>query len=196
MPFPYFDILAEIYGKDRATGEASETFVEAVQNIEVEMANEPLIVDSDDEDGGCETHSGSRSVTQPIQKEYDLEPPLKKAKKQKTPKGGDKKKIEITGDLASTFQSVSKNFGTIFHDMNIHLATMANAWSRAEEREQKIDEKNNKVLEEVMKLEGVSPSEALEVATILMAEEHKLRVFYQAPPNLRKQYVLDLLKKT
>ncbi|KAL2942779.1 Inner capsid protein lambda-1 [Bienertia sinuspersici] len=48
------------------------------------------------------------------------------------------------------------------------------AWSNAEEREQRMDEKVNKVLEEVMKLDGISPSEALEVATILMAEEHKL----------------------
>ena len=86
MPFPYFDILAEIYGKDRATGEASETFVEVVQNIEVDMVNESLIVDSDDEDGGYETHSGTQFVTQPMKKEYDLELLSKKAKKQKTPK--------------------------------------------------------------------------------------------------------------
>ena len=46
-----------------------------------------------------------------------------------------------------------------------------------------------------MKLDGVSPSEALEVATILITEEHKLWNFYQAHSNLKKQYVLDLLKK-
>ena len=64
MPFPHFDILAKIYGKDRAIGEASDTFVEVIQNIEIEMVNEPLIIDSNDEDGGCETHFG----TQPMQK--------------------------------------------------------------------------------------------------------------------------------
>ena len=63
---------------------------------------------------------------------------------------------------------------------------MASAWSRVEEREQKLDNKSNKVLEKVMKLDGISPSEALEAATILMVEEHKLQVFYQAPANLRK----------
>ena len=34
MPFPYFDILAEIYGKDRATRKASETFVIATNNMQ------------------------------------------------------------------------------------------------------------------------------------------------------------------
>ncbi len=72
---------------------------------------------------------------------------------------------------------------------------MANACAKAEEKEQQMDEKVNKVLEEVMKLEGISPFEALEVATILITEEHKLHIFYQAHSNLKKQYVLDLLKK-
>ena len=56
--------------------------------------------------------------------------------------------------------------------------------------------KVNKVLEEVMKLDGVSPSEALDVVTILIAEEHKLQIFFQAHSNLKKQYVFDLLKKS
>ncbi|KAL2934377.1 hypothetical protein RDABS01_017497 [Bienertia sinuspersici] len=46
-----------------------------------------------------------------------------------------------------------------------------------------------------MKLDGISPSEALEVATILMAGKLKLRIFYQALTNMKKQYAIDLLKK-
>ena len=62
--------------------------------------------------------------------------------------------MKASEELAFTIQFVSKNFNTIFYDMNVHLATMANAWSCAEEREQKLDDKSNKVLKEVMKLEG------------------------------------------
>ena len=51
MSFWHFDILARIYGKDRATREVSETFVDAIKNIEVELANELMIVDSDEDDG-------------------------------------------------------------------------------------------------------------------------------------------------
>ena len=82
--------------------------------------------------------------------------------------------MENNVDLASTLQAIYKNFGAIFQDMNMHLATMSNAWSRAKEKEKKLDDKNKKLLEEVMKLDCVSPSKALEVATILMVEEHKL----------------------
>ena len=79
--------------------------------------------------------------------------------------------MEDNVDLASTFQAVSKNFGVIFQDINVHLVTMANAWK------QKLDNKSNKILEEVMKLDGISFSKVLEVATILMAEKtHALGV--------------------
>ncbi|XP_021718048.1 uncharacterized protein LOC110685828 [Chenopodium quinoa] len=98
-------------------------------------------------------------------------------------------------DLVASLHDVSNNFGKIFENINVNLGTMASAWSKAEEREQRMDEKVNKVLDEVMKLDGISPSEALEVATILMAEEHKLRIFYQAPFNMKNQYAIDLLKK-
>uniref|UniRef100_A0A803N4E2 Uncharacterized protein n=1 Tax=Chenopodium quinoa TaxID=63459 RepID=A0A803N4E2_CHEQI len=98
-------------------------------------------------------------------------------------------------NLVASLHDVSNNFGKIFENINVNLETMASAWSKAEEREQRMDEKVNKVLDEVMKLDGISPSEALEVATILVAEEHKLRIFYQAPFNMKKQYAIDLLKK-
>ena len=62
---------------------------------------------------------------------------------------------------------------------------MANAWSCVEEKEQKLDDKSNKVLEEMMKLDVIFPSKVLEVATILMIEEYKPWVFYQASTNLR-----------
>lgn len=49
--------------------------------------------------------------------------------------------------------------------------------------------------EEVRKLKGIYPLEALQAATILIGEEPKLRIFFYAPPNKKKQYVMDLLKK-
>ena len=108
----------------------------------------------------------------------------------------EKKTLQSDVDkLVFSFLEATSNFGKIFDNINVNLGTMANAWAKAEEREQKMDEKVNKVLEEVMKLDGISPSEALEVAAILIAEEHKLRIFYQAYSNLKKQYVLDLKKK-
>ena len=50
VPFPYFDALSEIFGKDRATGENVKTFDEAVNNIDVEIETETVNLDTDDED--------------------------------------------------------------------------------------------------------------------------------------------------
>ena len=59
MPFSYFDTLAKIYRKDKATREVSETFVEVVQNIKVDMANKLMIVNSDDKNSSGETNSST-----------------------------------------------------------------------------------------------------------------------------------------
>ncbi|WCJ43834.1 hypothetical protein M5689_024547 [Euphorbia peplus] len=71
--------------------------------------------------------------------------------------------------MVAAFQNVSSNFNSFMESMNTHLSTMATAWSR------------------------LTPTEALQAADILTGEQNKLRVFYQAPPDLRRQYVLGLL---
>ncbi|GAB4849140.1 hypothetical protein Ancab_040157 [Ancistrocladus abbreviatus] len=184
VSFLYFDILAEIYGKDRATGEISESFVQAINNIDVEIENEPMTFDSSDDDVGGESVSMSRSRTQSVQDDdISSQHPSKKAKKLKTSREKEKRKMDNNIDLATSLHSVFLNFGNIFHNININLATMANTWSLVEEREQcaekrkqQLNDKENKVLKEVMKLDGISLFEALEVATVLIAEKHKLSV--------------------
>ncbi|KAL2944179.1 60S ribosomal protein L13a, partial [Bienertia sinuspersici] len=78
-----------------------------------------------------------------------------------------------------------------------HFDTLAEIYAKdkangdvTKEREKRMEEKVNKVLEEVMKLDGISPFETLEVATILMAEEHKLRIIYQAQINMKNNMPL------
>ncbi|CAO2816316.1 unnamed protein product [Amaranthus hypochondriacus] len=206
VPFIHYETLAEIYAKDKATGEVSESFVDAIEGIDQEIDKQPLIVESDEEDDVNSTNSDTYSSTsqsrkRPVKIEDDHITPSKMAKAKEVKVKG-KNKVNLKSlcrndddDLVASLRDVSNNFGKIFENINVNLGTMASAWSKAEEREQRMDEKVNKVLDEVMKLDGISPSEALEVATILMAEEHKLRIFYQAPFNMKKQYAIDLLKK-
>ncbi|XP_021767085.1 uncharacterized protein LOC110731539 isoform X1 [Chenopodium quinoa] len=210
VPFVHYETLAEIYAKDKATGDVSESFVDAIEGIDQEIDKQPLIVESDEEDDVNSTNSDTYSSTsqsgkRPVKIEDDHITPSKMAKrsiKAKEVKVKGKNKVNLKSlcrndddDLVASLHDVSNNFGKIFENINVNLGTMASAWSKAEEREQRMDEKVNKVLDEVMKLDGISPSEALEVATILMAEEHKLRIFCQAPFNMKKQYAIDLLKK-
>ena len=229
VPFIHYETLAEIYAKDKATGDVSESFVDAIEGIDQEIDKQPLIVESDEEDDVNSTNSDTYSSTsqsrkRPVKIEDDHITPSKMAKvkastidssasdsttqfgkhsiKAKEVKVKGKNKVNLKSlyrndddDLVASLHDVSNNFGKIFENINVNLGTMASAWSKAEEREQRMDEKVNKVLDEVMKLDGISPSEALEVTTILMAKEHKLRIFYQAPFNMKKQYAIDLLKK-
>uniref|UniRef100_A0A803N5Y7 Myb/SANT-like domain-containing protein n=1 Tax=Chenopodium quinoa TaxID=63459 RepID=A0A803N5Y7_CHEQI len=206
VPFIHYETLAEIYAKDKATGDASESFVDAIEEMDQEIDKQPFNVQSDEEDDVSSTHSDtyssiSQSGKRPMKIEDDHITPSKMEKANETKVKG-KNKVNLKSlcrndddDLVASLRDCSNNFGKIFENINVNLGTMASAWSKAEEREQRMDEKVNKVLDEVMKLDGISPSEALEVATILMVEEHKLRIFYQAPLNMKKQYAIDLLKK-
>ncbi|KAL8161624.1 hypothetical protein V2J09_013113 [Rumex salicifolius] len=180
VPFPHYDILAEIYGNDRATGEASESFVLAKQNIDEEISLESITIDSED-DIDVETESESMqsgsgaSGASGSSKRKNLKIHVPKGKKQKM-----KRRYDEISVLPSSLNTVSMEFGKVFEDMNAHLGAMVQVWGGEEERKKKLDNESNKILEEVLKLEVLSPSDALEVVTVLMAEEHKLRVFYQA----------------
>ncbi|XP_021746136.1 uncharacterized protein LOC110712017 [Chenopodium quinoa] len=186
VPFPHYETLAEIYAKDKATGEVSESFVGAIDNLNVEIANQSMTIQSD-EDGYIDSPTHSTHSTQPTtqshkrpMKKEDDNTPSKKAKMKEMKGKGKTHQSKDANELVASLHNTSNTFGKIFEDINANLGTIANSWSKAEEKEQKMDDEVNKVLEEVMKLDGVSPSESLEVATILMAEKHKLRIFFSS----------------
>ena len=64
VPFPYYDILEEIYAKDKATGDQRESFVGAINSIDIEVAKKPIFIDSDEED---DADSRTQSTTHSIQ---------------------------------------------------------------------------------------------------------------------------------
>ncbi|KAL2942781.1 Structural maintenance of chromosomes flexible hinge domain-containing protein 1 [Bienertia sinuspersici] len=192
VPFTHFDTLAEIYVKDKTTRDASESFVDDVNSAH--SASYSSTSQSGKRPMKLEDHStpskmakvkarslASDSSTQfrsiKIEDNHPSHSKKEKVKdvKEAKVKGKNLKSLYKNDDdeLVASLHDVSKYFGKIFENINDNLGTIASACSNAEEREQRMDEKVNKVLEEVMKLDGISPSEALEVATILMAEEHK-----------------------
>uniref|UniRef100_A0A803N1C6 Myb/SANT-like domain-containing protein n=1 Tax=Chenopodium quinoa TaxID=63459 RepID=A0A803N1C6_CHEQI len=50
VPFVHYDTLAEIYAKDKATRDASESFVDAIEDMDQDIDKQPLNVESDEED--------------------------------------------------------------------------------------------------------------------------------------------------
>ncbi|KAH9621572.1 hypothetical protein KSS87_013831 [Heliosperma pusillum] len=115
--FPHFDALLEIYGKEYAIGKAAEGFVDAINNMEKSATVQVLIDSGDDED-----IIFSDAV--------ESAPPLKKVKREHSikRKGGKKE-----GESSSSYELASLQ--GFMKDMNVHLSTMANVMSRADERE-------------------------------------------------------------
>uniref|UniRef100_A0A803M7U8 Myb/SANT-like domain-containing protein n=1 Tax=Chenopodium quinoa TaxID=63459 RepID=A0A803M7U8_CHEQI len=160
VPFPHYETLAEIYAKDKATGEVSESFVGAIDNLNVEIANQSMTIQSD-EDGYIDSPTHSTHSTQPTtqshkrpMKKEDDNTPSKKAKMKEMKGKGKTHQSKDANELVASLHNTSNTFGKIFEDINANLGTIANSWSKAEEKEQKMDDEVNKVLEEVMKLDG------------------------------------------
>ena len=116
--------MMEIYGKEYAIGKSGETIQDALDNMENE--------------GDVPINIGAQSTT----KYATLS---KRAKKEKTPKGKDNKKLtkSASGLNLACLQTFMEN-------MNVHLSTMASTWSCAQECEQEMVDKNNKVLDELL----------------------------------------------
>ncbi|WOH15040.1 hypothetical protein DCAR_0934573 [Daucus carota subsp. sativus] len=178
VAFPHFHELMTIYGKDYATGKPAEGFVDAVNSME-KAAPIQVTLDSSDEEIDV-----SGNVTQLDESEA---PPSKKAKVEKTKKIG-KKSESVAASEISSLQSFMK-------DMNVHLSTMANVMSRADEREQELAEKSEKVIEELLSfnLEGVTTTQVFEVADILTSQPNKLMIFNKCPSSLKAAFVKNLI---
>ncbi|KAK9749796.1 hypothetical protein RND81_02G151000 [Saponaria officinalis] len=182
--FPHLNSLIEIYDKYYATGKPAEGFVEAIKNMEKSAPEQVLLDSSDDDDvNGNETQTVESSR------------PSKKVKRENTStrkRGKKEHNSDNTSELAS-LQSFMK-------DMNVHLSTMANVMSSANEREKEevemkkkeIDMKKN-VLTELLSLEGVTPSQALKVAQVLIEQPSKLLLFYECPDAMKSLFVTELI---
>uniref|UniRef100_A0A803M834 Myb/SANT-like domain-containing protein n=1 Tax=Chenopodium quinoa TaxID=63459 RepID=A0A803M834_CHEQI len=85
VPFVHYETLAEIYAKDKATGDVSKSFVDAIEDMDQEIDKQPLNVESDEEDDVNSTHSDTYSSTsqsgkRPMKIEDDYITPSKMAK--------------------------------------------------------------------------------------------------------------------
>ncbi|XP_057247442.1 uncharacterized protein LOC130589851 [Beta vulgaris subsp. vulgaris] len=136
-PFPYLDKLDDIYGIDRANGLASELPEDSITNLEKETVN--LNDDNSDDD----SIDISQSPYSAVNDTSSQPPPAKKMKKEKIPKGNEKRRSSQFIDLTSVDQ-MATGFTGFMKDMSSHLATIANAMSTTQEREIEVVEQRRK----------------------------------------------------
>ncbi|RAL54633.1 hypothetical protein DM860_001761 [Cuscuta australis] len=93
-----------------------------------------------------------------------------------------------------------KKFENFADNMNVHLSAMANAMKRAEDQETELHDReielakmSDKVLDELLALKGITTDEALVAVEVLLAQPHKLALFFKCSSALRMRYVKGLL---
>ncbi|PNT72705.1 hypothetical protein BRADI_2g48101v3 [Brachypodium distachyon] len=179
VSFPYYDTLSAIYSKDIATGENVEGFDEAIANLEQEI---PIEIDEDDE--------GSRATgKRPMASQSGATSSYKKARRERAQtRVNQDPMMALFGEVHGELKSVS-----------VHVRTMAHAAIRELEMQEKASsedpkEKLNKMALEELKRLGFTGSEIVRSSRIFVKEPDEIHMMMAMPENLRREFVLAMLK--
>ena len=89
---------------------------------------------------------------------------------------------QCLGDMASTIRSFVEVTKT-------HLETMKEVLLS----DQTTSEKRGKLVEELMKIEGLGDYDVLEAAAAIIGDDSKIELFFSLPDNLKRQWIYKLL---
>ncbi|GKA50215.1 Myb/SANT-like domain-containing protein [Tanacetum coccineum] len=200
VPFPYFNKLELVYGKDRATGIEAEGFEDAIHNLENEFnaesggdnLGESHFSLSDDEENDVQY------MPQTTQTTSNFTNATKTAKKRKATfhenKAGKKRKTQ-----EARLEGIDHTFQMFVQGFNANFGTMANAVAHAmtdeNTRQKAANEKLKDVLVELMKLK-ISSGDVLHAGEIFAAHKEKIDLFMSLPEELRLSYVYKLVGLT
>ena len=82
-----------------------------------------------------------------------------------------------------------KEFGKKYEETNGHMATIASCFKiELEEAERRV-----KVLNKLLKIEGLSISERIKTRELLTTDTRKCDYFYSLPGDVRYDYVIQVL---
>ncbi|KAF7099858.1 hypothetical protein CFC21_101444 [Triticum aestivum] len=181
VPFPYFEQLAAIYGKDIATGENTEGFGEAVGNLENEIAIEEEEHEEEDliSTGTARRSFDTRSMDGTSSKRQRKEPRPKRVM------GPGDPFAMILQDVNSQLNNVTQYVGT----MVASLSASTGQESVQEDPQQKSKEK---AISELARL-SFTGSEIVEAATIFAKALDHMNMMLALLENLRTEYVLKML---
>ncbi|XP_050387252.1 uncharacterized protein At2g29880-like [Argentina anserina] len=165
-PFIHYDHLVEAFGKDRANRLKTEGLAEVEENLNNDDESLDLEGDGLAEDvvPTPATHTPSApSATQTRKRPRDAY-------------------YQCLGDMASTLRS--------FVDVTkTHLETMKEVLLK----ENSTSMKRGKLVEELMKIDGMNDLLVLDAATNIIKDDSKVELFFSLPDNLKGQMVYNLL---
>lgn len=85
---------------------------------------------------------------------------------------------------------MTEQLGNYFKDTHNHLTKLVNCFAY----EQEAAEKRSKIIEELMKILGLSEIDLLTVANKIISDLMKIDIFFALPENLKKSWVEIILQ--
>nr|GEW45467.1 hypothetical protein [Tanacetum cinerariifolium] len=200
IPFPYFNQLELVYGRDRATDIVAKGFKDVIHNLDKELngesggdnLDESHFFLSDDEENDVQYMPQTTQTTSKFTNS------TKTAKKHMTTlhenKAGKKRKTQ-----EAQLEGIDHSFQMFVQGLNANFGTMENVVAHAmtdENTRQKAANENLKdVLVELMKLK-ISSGNVLHAGEIFVAHKEKIDLFMSLLEELRLSYVYKLLGLT
>ncbi|KAJ6823880.1 uncharacterized protein M6B38_127975 [Iris pallida] len=178
-PFPYYDDLGTIFGKDKTRGERAEASIDDVESME-EVTNEVQVHDLDDD------VQENVDVNENVSHSYA---PTKDACS-----SGRRTRKRTSTTESTTLEnlvSVTKNMSKLYEETSANMAKIAKCF----EIETEWKSRRLNVFEEVSKVEGFSDSDMLRAGDILSRDAARANYFFTLPDGMRKLYLQSLLNR-
>ncbi|KAK9950015.1 hypothetical protein M0R45_005521 [Rubus argutus] len=166
-PFIHYDSLVEAFGRDRANGLGAEGPAEVAEDLNND--NDFLDLEGD-------------GLPENVVPTPTTRTPTSAPNPTRTRKRARDAYSQCLGDMASTIRSFVEVTKT-------HLETMKEVLLS----DQTTSEKRGKLVEELMKIEGLGDYDVLEAAAAIIGDDSKIELFFSLPDNLKRQWIYKLL---
>ncbi|KAM7522226.1 hypothetical protein LguiA_012128 [Lonicera macranthoides] len=172
-PFPHYNVLIEIYGKDRANGDGA---IDPQEEEDVIRANFHCLDDDEilPNDGldGIEVSSTQEHRT----------PSINRGKGTKRPK--------VTDGFNASLGVMASSFKKFVECTNANLDKLANGLYVNHE-----NELGKKVVDELSNMEGLDEEDVIKAANIIVGDGPKCSLLFALKPSMKVTWVLKLIGK-
>ncbi|XP_024977604.1 uncharacterized protein At2g29880-like [Cynara cardunculus var. scolymus] len=164
-PYPFYEDLCIIFGKDRATGNRARDFVEAEQEMRIEDQTQHMNDESDDVMATSNVQGGNANM----QSEETSTVRRKKRKRRVDP-------------MADGFSNAVSKLGET-------LEKMVNKLNRGVEREDELDKKRSMITSEISKMQTLAQRVKFKANSLIRDDPEKVNTFWDLQEADREAYV-------
>ncbi|XP_048500636.1 uncharacterized protein At2g29880-like isoform X2 [Beta vulgaris subsp. vulgaris] len=175
-PFPFFDELGKIFGKDRAVGNESANVHDVLEEMDEEEREEE----------GQEVPQYSLEEINPSSQNSPMGPPPSTTPSTRRTKKARTETIEVLKEFSTKLEKISD----VMEAASEHIGRLANCF----QHESDSAERRMKVTNEVMKMEGLTPTDVILVSKKIALNPLEVDFFFSLPDeDYKYAYVQGLL---